>query len=83
MKYRDHLKEVTRLQKSHAATMRQERSRSAYLLLQYVSDDTLDRIAGDLERMQDAGAYPLIQLIAEIQAQRIDRQPRAPWQNES
>ena len=75
MKYRDHVKEVTRLRESYAAAMRLERSRSAHKLLQYMTDDTLQRVADDLERMQDAGAWSLVQIVAEAQARRRDRQP--------
>jgi hypothetical protein len=46
-----------------------------------MSDDTLQRIADDLDRMQDLGASPLIQLVDEVQAQRMDREPES-WRIE-
>ena len=76
MKLRDHLKEVRCLQETHARQVQHLQRISARRLLQYMSDDTLQRIADDLDRMQDAAALPLIQLVDEVRNQRIDREPR-------
>ena len=76
MKLRDHLKEVRRLQETHARQVQQLTRVSARRLLQYMSDDTLQDIADDLDRMQDAAALPLIQLVDEVRNHRIDREPR-------
>jgi hypothetical protein len=81
MKLRDHVKEVKRLQENHARQVQQLQRVSARRLLQYMSDDTLQRITDDLDRMQDLGAFPLIQLVDEVQAQRMDREPKS-WRSE-
>lgn len=81
MKLRDHLREVKRLEEKHARQVQQMQRVSARRLLQYMTDDTLDRIVQDLDCRIDAGAFPLIQLVDEVQAQRMDREPRS-WSSD-
>jgi hypothetical protein len=81
MKLRDHLRKVKHLEDKHARQVQQLQRVSARRLLQYMTDDTLDRIAQDLDCKIDAGAFSLIQLVDDVQAQRMDREPRS-WRSE-
>jgi hypothetical protein len=72
MKYRDHLKILTRLQESHAAQLRLERSRSAHVLLSYCSEETIARIVADIEAQCDAGAPIMLDAVERVLAMRSD-----------
>jgi hypothetical protein len=76
MKTTEHNRIVASIERRHAQQMALARSQSAWRLLTYLSDDTLQRVADDLDRARDAAAGPLLQLLAETQARRMDRQPR-------
>jgi hypothetical protein len=78
MKYRDHAKIVTRLQESHAAQLRLERSRSARVLLSYCSSETIARIATAITAQCDAGAPIMLNAVECVRAMRSDGSATLP-----